>query len=81
MILFRKQKEYKKELHIITEGIKAFEKYYESRIPKKSKTITAINNKLNKSFGLVDKKGNSIYKPGPVSKWRNRKLTVEKKLK
>ena len=81
MVIFRKLKDYKKELHIIKEGIKVFEEYYESRIPKKSKTITSISNKLNKSFGLADKKGNSIYSPEPIAKWKKRKLVVEKKLK
>ena len=81
MILFRKQKDYKKELSIIKEGIKIFERYYESRIPKKSKTITDISNKLNKSFGLADKKGNKIFSPEPIAKWKKRKLVVEKKIK
>lgn len=81
MMLFRKQKNYKKELGIINEGIKVFEKYYESRIPNKSKTIIAISNKLNKSFGLADKKGNKIYSPEPIAKWKKRKLIVEKRIK
>ena len=80
MILFRKQKEYKKELGIIKEGIKVFEKYYESRIPNKSKTITALSIRLNKSFGLADKKGNNFYSPEPIAKWKKRKLIVEKKI-
>ena len=81
MVIFRKQKDYKKELNIIKEGIKVFEEYYESRRPNKSKKITSISNKLNKSFGLADKKGNSIYDPEPIAKWKKRKLVVEKKLK
>lgn len=81
MMLFRRQKEYKKELGIIKAGIKAFEEFYESKIPNKSKTITAISNKLNKVFGLADKKGNKIYSPEPIARWKKRKLIVEKKIK
>ena len=81
MMLFRRQKEYKKELRIIKAGIKVFEEFYESKIPNKSKTITAISNKLNKSFGLADKKGNRIYSPEPIAKWKKRKLIVEKRIK
>ena len=81
MMVFRRQKEYKKELGIIKAGIKVFEEFYESKIPNKSKTITAISNKLNKSFGLADKKGNRIYSPEPIAKWKKRKLIVEKRIK
>ncbi len=76
MMLFRKKKGYKKELGIIKEAINTFEEFYESKIPKKSKMITSISNKLNKSFGFADKKGNSIYSPGPIAKWKKRKLIV-----
>jgi len=36
--------------------------------------------KLNKSFGLVDKKGTKLYSPEPIGRWQKRKEIVEKKL-
>ena len=80
MMLFRKQKKYKQELDIIKKGIRVFEEFYKSKIPKNSKTITAISNKLNKSVGLSDKKGNSLYNPEPIAKWKKRQIIVEKKI-
>jgi len=56
MLLYRKEKKYKKEAAIIKKAISVFEKFFKSKIPKKSKTITDISNKLNRSFGLSDKK-------------------------
>ncbi len=68
MMLFRNKKEYKKELEIIKKAINTFEEFYKSKIPKKSKMITSISNKLNRSFGFTDKKGNIIYSSGPIAK-------------
>jgi tetratricopeptide (TPR) repeat protein len=80
MILYRQQKNYKKELSIINSGIKAFEKFFKEQRGKPSKKISELSEKLNKAFHLVDKKGNSLYTPEPISRWQKRKKTVEKKL-
>ena len=80
MIVYRKLKEYKKELQVINKGIKAYEQFYKSRASK-SKKIAELSNKLNLSVGLSDKKGNIIYQPEPINKWKKRKLVVEKKIK
>ncbi len=80
MKLFRKSKEYKKELSIINKAVKAYEAYYKKHKPKHSKTVDTISSKLNKSFGLVDKKGINVYDPEPIGKWKKRRLIVEKKL-
>lgn len=56
MVIYRRLKQYKEELNIIKKGIKVYEEFYDSKIPNKSKTITALSNKLNKSVGLSDKK-------------------------
>jgi tetratricopeptide (TPR) repeat protein len=80
MILFRKQKDYKQELHIIKEAIKVFKEFYDAQIPNKSRTITELSNKLNRSTGLADKKGNTLYNPEPIAAWKKRKTIVEKKL-
>ena len=80
MILYRKEKNYKKEFRIITAGIKAFESFYKSK-KSRSKKIAEISQKLNRSFGFTDKKGNSLYDPEPIARWKKRKEVVEKKIK
>ena len=80
MILYRKEKDYKKELKLINAGIKAFERFYRSR-KSSSKKIAEISKKLNRSFGFTDKKGNAVYDPEPIARWKKRKLTVEKRIK
>ena len=80
MILYRKEKDYKNELRIINTGIKSFENFYRSR-KTGSKKIAEISKKLNRSFGLTDKKGNAVYEPEPIARWKKRKITVEKRIK
>ena len=80
MILYRKEKDYKNELRTINTGIKAFESFYKSR-KSGSKKIAEISKKLNRSFGFTDKKGNAVYDPVPIARWKKRKVTVEKRIK
>jgi len=80
MIIYRKEKEYKNELKIINEGIKAFERFYKSK-KSGSKKIAEISLKINRSFGFIDKKGNTVYDPEPIARWKKRKIIVEKKFK
>jgi hypothetical protein len=80
MILYRKEKNYKKELSIIDSGIKTFERFYKEQLGKPSRKISEISKQLNKAFHLVDKKGNSLYTPEPIDRWLKRKQVVEKKM-
>ena len=80
MILYRKEKDYKNELRIITKGIKSFEDLYKSK-KSGSKKIAEISKKLNRSFGFTDKKGNMLYDPKPIAQWKKRKAVVQKKIK
>ena len=80
MILYRKEKDYKKELSIINSGIKTFEKFYKDQLGKPSKKISEISKQLNKAFHLIDKKGNSLYAPEPIDRWQKRKEVVERKM-
>lgn len=80
MILYRKEKDYKRELSLINSGIKSFEKFYKEQLGKPSKKISDISNQLNKAFQLIDKKGNSLYAPEPIDRWQKRKGVVEKKM-
>jgi tetratricopeptide (TPR) repeat protein len=79
MIVYRKQKSFHEELAIINKAIDAFGKLY---MPKAahSKRVQTLSAKINKAFGMVDRKGNSLYEPGPVATWKKRKLLVEKRL-
>jgi len=79
MIVYRKLKDYKRELELIDRGIKAYEDYYKSNV-KKSKKVIELSSKLAKSVGLIDKKGNTTYDPEPIGKWKKRRLTVVKRL-
>lgn len=80
MKILRQEKAYKKELKIINAAIKVYEKYYNDNSGKHSKQVKMISEKLNKSFGFVDKKGAKLYYPEPIGKWQKRKEIVNKKL-
>lgn len=80
MKLYRRSKAYKKELAIINKAIKNYEAYYRRHQPKHSKKIDDISRKLNKAFGLTDKKGNAVYSPEPIGGWKKRKLVVERRV-
>ena len=80
MILYRKEKEYKKELAIINKGLKAFEKLYKPKPTGRLKKVAEISLKMAKSMGLLDAKGEATYEPEPILKWKKRKMIVEKKL-
>lgn len=81
MKLYRELKDYKKELVIINKGIKEYEKFYNSHSKRPSKKVSELSAKLNRSFGLIDKKGKSAYMPQPLARWTRRKETVSKKIK
>lgn len=78
MIVYRKQKEYKKELAVINKALASFNKIHGSKTA--GKKVTDLSKKLMQMTGLADKKGNSLYEGGPIGKWRRRKLWVEKRL-
>lgn len=79
MIIYRKQKAYAKELSIINKAITAYNKLYE---PKSShnKSVQRLSARINKAFGMTDRRGHSMYEPGPVAAWKKRKSVVEKRL-
>ncbi len=79
MVLYRQQKNYKKELKIINTAIKTFEPIL-LRGKSANRKINTISNELNRSLGLVDKKGKMIYEPAPLPAWRKRKEVVLKKI-
>jgi len=81
MVIYRKQKDNKKELAIINIALSVYQKFYKAQ-QRTTKTITTHSNKLNKAFGFTDKKGNNINLPEPVATWQKRKeLLIKKKMK
>lgn len=79
-VIYRKLKQYKEEAKAIKAGIKAFENLYKKKSKfSRSKKVTEISNALLKSTGLADKKGNHLYDPEPIGKWKKRLIIVEKK--
>ena len=75
-IMYRKLKQPQKELIILNNAISAFEDLYK-RKPAYNKKIVQLSKALLKSTGLSDKKGNSLYEPEPISRWKKRRKTVE----
>jgi tetratricopeptide (TPR) repeat protein len=81
MMIYRQLKEYKKELAIINSAITVFENNYNKKHRPPGKKVTQLSNALLKATGLADKKGNSVYEPGPLARWKKRKMAVMKRLK
>jgi hypothetical protein len=87
MIYYRKQKEYKKELQVINRALKIFGeqlKRQSNRIVAAARSrlsVKRLSEKLGKSVGLMDKKGNVSYVPEPLARWMKRKQTVQNKIK
>jgi two-component SAPR family response regulator len=81
MIAFRKLKEPRKELNAIKTGIDAFEELYKKSIKTPDRKVIRISRALQKATGLLDKKGESLYRPEPIGRWLKRKAVVEKQLK
>ncbi len=79
MKLYRRAKEYKKELTIINQAIKNYEAFYKKHQPRHRKSVDDISRKLNKALGLTDKNSKALYSPEPIATWKKRKLVVEKK--
>lgn len=80
MIIYRKLREYKKELAVINAGIKAFSDLYSSG-KSSDKKVASISRALLKSTGLADKKGNVLFEQEPIGRWKKRKTLVEGKIK
>ena len=81
MISYRKLKEPKKELQVIKTAIDSFEELYKKNKKTPDKKVIHISKVLQKSMGLLDKKGESLYRPEPIGRWLKRKTVVEKLLK
>lgn len=84
MILYRKLKEYKKELVVIKQAIGAYEKDVkdDQLTWKKANSKSArLSLSLAKSMGLINDKGLPVYEDSQIMTWRTRLETVQKKIK
>lgn len=84
MILYRKLKDYRKELAIIKKAIGAYKKDIkrDQLTWKKTHNESArLSLSLAKSMGLLNDKGLPIYEEPHILTWRKRLDTVQKKIK
>ncbi len=83
MMLYRKQKEYAKELQLIATAIQAITSdFYGKGLSsfKDKPAVKRISNALVKSLGMRDAKGHYLYEPKIVTKWKRRKVIAAHKL-
>lgn len=86
MILYRKEKNYKEELRVITTGLDVLindieERKKKSLSSRNMRKVKELSTAFMKSSGLKNKNGKTIYYPEPVPGWIKRKELVEKKVK
>jgi tetratricopeptide (TPR) repeat protein len=81
MLVYRKQKAYAKELKVINAAIAAYSELYAARLPGHNRKVIEISAKLNKAFGLVDRKGQLLHEPEPLATLQKRKALVAKRIK
>lgn len=81
MIVYRKQKEYKKETALIKNAIAVYENFYKKHQPPHTAKIASLSKALSISTGLATKKGKALYEPEPINTWRKRLITAEKRAK
>lgn len=81
MILYRKDKDYKKELRVIDKALEVFTDLYDKKKEafSGSSKVAKLSKALLKTVG--GKKTDESYYPAPIPKWLKRKAVVEKKMK
>lgn len=82
MVIYRKQKEAKKELEIIDRAIKDFEESYLTRQNNwidQNKAAAELTRELAISLGVMDKRGLPVASDPVLQKWlKRRELLVER---
>lgn len=84
MILYRKLKDYKKELAVIKQAVGAYEKDIkddQQTWKKANRKSARLSISLAKSMGLLNNKGLPVYEDPQILTWRKRQETVQKKIK
>jgi hypothetical protein len=83
MVIYRKQKNYSKELSIINKAIAAYEANIiaqQKNWSKSNRKAAGLSKRLAEHLGLLDKKGLPLYEDKVIANWKKRKETVQKKL-
>ena len=78
LIVYRKLKEPKQEVHYIDKAIAIHQQYFTSRATP-TRTVTSISKKLNSLLGHTDKKGKPVLVPEEILKLQERKKRLLKK--
>ena len=82
MIIYRKNKDYAKELKLIEAGIRAFIELFNKAVKRKpDKKTIRLSRALLKLTGLSDKKGNPLYQREPINKWTKRESILLSRMK
>jgi hypothetical protein len=79
MQIYRKLKDPGRELQVINTAIKIFEAKLKDRQPTYNKKVAALSKALRKATGLADPKGNNLFEPGELAKWKKRKAGLMKR--
>ncbi len=80
MILYRKDKAYKKEIALIGTAIEKFTALMHPAKKSASKKIASLSKSILHATGLTDKKGTALYHPQPIARWQQRKKVLQQKL-
>ena len=82
MVIYRKMKDYEKELKVISKGLEVFRKHYDKKANqfRGNDKLGKLSKALLRTLSGKDKKSNFNPYPEPVGRWDTRRVTVEKKL-
>lgn len=84
MVIYRKQKAYRKEIAIINKAIKSYLEQQNSEQKewiKENRKAARLSMGLAKSLGLLTHKGKPSHDDPVITEWKKRKETVLKKMK
>lgn len=84
LVIYRKQKAYRKELSIVNKAIKAFEneqKENQKNWMKENRVAAKLSKSLALKLGVLNKNGLPVNKDPVVERWLKRKAVINKRLK
>lgn len=84
MVIYRKQKNYSKELSTVNKALKAFQANIISSQKewiKENRVAARLSKSLAVSLGVLDKKGMPVNDDPQLVKWKKRKEVISKRLK
>ena|SRR6201985_1655727 len=84
MVIYRKLKDYHKELSTVNRAIKAFQADFinsQKEWMGKHRVAARLSKSLAVSLGVLDKKGLPVNDDPQMVKWKKRKTVISKRLK